>query len=106
MAVLEGFACEFFCHRIGGASGTGGSNSQQYASCRHVTGAGVWKGMGISGIGWERGGNDMGAALGKRWEGALGPEMVARWYPGIHYFVLVGLDEMRHCRGRGKGARQ
>ena len=56
--------------------------------------------MGIRGLGWERGGNVMGAALGKRWEGALGPEVVARWDPGVHYFVWVGLNEMRHGRGR------
>ena len=61
--------------------------------------------MVISGLGWERGSNVMGAALSKRWEGALGPEVVARWDAGVHYFIPVGLDEMRHVRGREKGAR-
>ena len=106
MALLKGFSCDFICHVIGGACGTGGFNSQQYASCRHVTGADVWKGMGIIGLSWERGGNVMEAALGKRWDGALEPEVVAQWDPGFHYFVRVGLDDMRHGRGRGKGARQ
>ena len=84
MEVLEGFACDLVCRIIGGASGTGGFNSQQKASFRHVTGADSWKGMGISELGWERGVNVMGAALGKRWEGALEPEVVAWWYPGVH----------------------
>ena len=61
--------------------------------------------MGISGIGWERGRNVMGAAFGKTWERALGPEVVERWDAGIHYFVQVGLDEMRHGRGRENDAR-
>ena len=61
--------------------------------------------MGISGIGWERDGNVMEDALGKRWEVALGPEVVARWDPGVHYFIRVRLDEMRHGRVREKGAR-
>ena len=62
--------------------------------------------MGISGIGWERHGNAMGAALGKRWEVLLGPEVVAQWDAGVHYFVWVELDEMRNGRGRVKGARE
>ena len=62
--------------------------------------------MGISGLGWERGSNVMGDALGKRWEGALGTEVVARWDPSDHYFVRVGLDDMQYGRGRGKGARR
>ena len=61
--------------------------------------------MGIGGLGWERGGNVMGAALGKRWEGALGPEVVAQWDHGVHYFVWFRLDEMRHGKGKEKGAR-
>ena len=61
--------------------------------------------MGISGLVLERSGNVMGAVLCKRWEGAPGPEVVARWDPGVHYFARVRLDEMRHGRGRENGAR-
>ena len=68
-------------------------------------GDGAWKGVRISGIGWERSGNVMGAALGKRWEEALGPEAVAQWDAGVHYFLWVGLNEMRHSRGRENDAR-
>ena len=78
MSVLEGFACDFVCHIIGGASGMGGFDIRYQAIFHHVTGAGAWKGMGIRGLSWECGGNMMGAALGKRWEGELGPEVVAR----------------------------
>ena len=87
MAVFEGFACDFIRHVIGGASSTGGFNSQQQASCRHVPGAGARKGTGRRGLGRECGGNVMGSATGKRGEGALGLEVVARWDSGVHYFV-------------------
>ena len=61
--------------------------------------------MGISGIGWYHGGNVMGSALGKRGKGMLGPKVVARWDAGVDYFFQVGLDEIRHGRGRENGAR-
>ena len=61
--------------------------------------------MGISGLGWERGRNLMGAALGNRGEGTLGTEVVARWDAGVHYFVQARLYEMRHGRGTENGAR-
>ena len=35
----------------------------------------------------------------------MGPELLARWDAGVQYFVRVGHDEMRHCRGRENGAR-
>ena len=54
----------------------------------------------MSGLGWERGGNVMGAALGKMWKGEMGPEVVTRWDACVHYFVRVRLDELRHGRGR------
>ena len=56
--------------------------------------------MGISGLGWERGGNVVGAMFGKRWEGALGLEVVAWWDAGVHYFFRVDLNEIQHRRGR------
>ena len=32
----------------------------------------------------------MGAAIDKRWEGALVPEVVSRWDPGAHYLSRSG----------------
>ena len=63
-------------------------------------GHGAWKGRGVSGLGWERGGNVVGAMFGKRWEGALGLEVVAWWDAGVHYFFRVDLNEIQHRRGR------
>ena len=79
------------------------SNSRRVAIT--YPGAGAWKVMGRCGIGRECVGNVMGSALGKRGKGMLGPKVVARWDAGVDYFFQVGLDEIRHGRGRENGAR-